>query len=257
MGRTYLDWIDDEDLETEVKRVIKSYKKSLLDNIQPKKFHSNVIDPFDVMFKTSIINQSTDEWINQELVRQTQKTLANAIGEFHQSLIGHCEGWEYLENDVSELDLRGEINGEIIYVELKNKHNTMNTSSRKTVFSKLLNAVDTLKADRAMLVEILPHKHPYPPKLWDYKPKGGIKNTDKRIQIVSGNFFYSFVTGYSEALRDLYQVLPQIIRLITSSEEDLSVGELNQELLLGQTDRQYDDIYGYFFSIAFSTDNSE
>jgi hypothetical protein len=40
-------------------------------------------------------------WVRQEKVRQSQKTLQNCIGNFHQSIIASFDGWEDLGTGMS------------------------------------------------------------------------------------------------------------------------------------------------------------
>ena len=61
-----------------------------------EKFDRNVIDPFAVLFEMAGFNLDNDAWLLNEKTRQAQKTLSNAIGSFHQKILGAIDGWQDL-----------------------------------------------------------------------------------------------------------------------------------------------------------------
>ena len=76
-----------------------------------------------------------------ELLRQSDKTINTKIGEFHQELLSKVNGWVDLGiGDETEVDLKKEDNS--IFIELKNKYNTVNSSSTKTCREKLENILE-------------------------------------------------------------------------------------------------------------------
>ncbi|WAM03686.1 Eco47II family restriction endonuclease [Mycoplasmopsis cynos] len=124
-----LKFIKQEDFENHVKKTIEEYGE-ILKKINLKKFNKNIIDPIKLLFDKNILNKTYKEIIELELTRQRDKSNNNAIGYFHQNIfkyINNCkvpkEGWDVVYED---------INSKIIYyIEMKNKHNTMNSSSRQ------------------------------------------------------------------------------------------------------------------------------
>ena len=86
----------------------------------------NTIDPFSAIFDAALKGVSADEWMTLELARQNQKSLQNAIGTFHQRLLGSVDGWEDQAAGGS-VDLRND--ARTVIAEVKNKYNTMNSSS--------------------------------------------------------------------------------------------------------------------------------
>ena len=75
------------------------------------------------------------------MARQQDKTINNKIGEFHQELLGKVDGWMDLGiGDETEIDLKKEDN--TVFIELKNKYNTMNSSSEKTCREKLEKVIE-------------------------------------------------------------------------------------------------------------------
>lgn len=265
-AQPYLSWISNDDLETVVTEIYTSFAGSVLTRETLKGLQQNIIDPFAFMLSATLSHQDIGDWLQDELVRQTQKTLGNAIGKFHQRLLGLCNGWKDLgTKDTSGLDLMGQTTIGISYAEIKNKYNTMNTSSRKTVFNKLKRAIDEYGADQAFLVEILPRGGKAYHQTWEYKEtKYSQANTDKRIQIISGDKFYALVTGHNNALEQLFFILPTVLSNIINSKDvprkiiKIDGEKIKQELQsqIQKNNLTYDEsfiaAYNYFYSISFT-----
>jgi hypothetical protein len=91
----YLSFISDQDLEQEVSLILKTATTAL--NKANTKFGKNVIDPFSVAFEMAGFNiKDVASWEVSEKNRQSQKTLSNAFGMFHQNILGHINGWKNL-----------------------------------------------------------------------------------------------------------------------------------------------------------------
>ena len=120
----YVEFVSDEDFLECVRKVVESYQT----------LDENVIDEFKTIFDVCVNQINFDEWLKFELTRQQDKTINNKIGEFHQELLGKVDGWVDLGmGDETEIDLKKEDN--TVFVELKNKYNTMNSSSEKRIFN--------------------------------------------------------------------------------------------------------------------------
>ena len=134
----YVEFVSDEDFLECVRKVVDSYQ-TLDENITPTSIlteSKNTIDEFKTIFDVCVNQISFDEWSKIELTRQQDKTINNKIGEFHQELLGKVNGWADLGvGDETEIDLKKEDN--TVFIELKNKYNTMNSSSEKTCREKL------------------------------------------------------------------------------------------------------------------------
>lgn len=114
-----------------------SYSKSLK-NIDLKYFNKNIIDPIKLCFDKGFYNKSFEDIIKMEINRQHDKTHNNSIGYFHQNMfkyIKNCEvpkkGWDIIYKSKSYN----------IYVEMKNKHDTMNSSSSQKTYIEMQNQI--------------------------------------------------------------------------------------------------------------------
>jgi hypothetical protein len=83
----YLKWIDDESLFAAIEHIYNTFKKAF-DNINLKKVNNNIVDPFLQVFDLSLTEgKSLETWLESEIKRQTQKTINNSIGDFHQKIL--------------------------------------------------------------------------------------------------------------------------------------------------------------------------
>lgn len=206
----YLKFISDENLCFAVVKVIQIIEKA--EHNAQIKLHKNVVDPFSALFHGITHSISYSEWIEQEKARQIQKTTQNAIGDFHQEILGAVAGWENLGTG-GGLDI---LNNKMkIIAELKNKFNTTKGNHKVEVY-------DSIKAKLKMpeyenyigyYVEIIPqgkrkYDKPFTPP--DNKTKKR-RPTKNKIRIIDGVSFYSMATGRENALQELFEVLPIII----------------------------------------------
>lgn len=216
-----IDFIKQEDFEAHVFATIQNYGK----NLQPidlKKFNSNIIDPIKMIFDKSIYNISWKELINNEIFRQRDKTNNNSIGYFHQRIfkyIKNCHvpengkegGWDVIYRNPNGIELPDGNIVHTIFVEMKNKHNTMNSSAASKTYIKMQNQL--LKNDdcACFLVEAIA------------KQSQNIKWTTtvdhekvshKFIRRVSLDQFYALVTGQPNAFYKICMKLPDTIEKI-------------------------------------------
>ncbi len=110
-----------------------------------------MIDPIKLTFDAKIYNKDIQTIIDQEISRQTDKSNTNHIGHFHQNIFKYFgNGWTVPTTgyDVINLDKH-------IFVEIKNKHNTMNSSSSQKTYMRMQDTL--LKNPQAicMLVEVI------------------------------------------------------------------------------------------------------
>ena len=203
----YVDFVSDEDFLECVKHVIDFY---LSDEYQEEpmtvlKESKNGIDAIKTIFDITVKQIGFDGWANKEMERQQDKTINNKIGEFHQELLGKVEGWVDLGvGDETEIDLKKEDN--TVFIELKNKHNTMNSSSTKTCREKLENVIEQYPDATAYWAYIISRKYRSENRVWKYQGR-----EDEKIRRISGDLLYEMITGDSNALEKVYEAIPKAI----------------------------------------------
>lgn len=203
----YVEFVSDEDFLECVKHVIDFY---LSDEYQEEpmtvlKESKNGIDAIKTIFDITVKQIGFDGWANKEMERQQDKTINNKIGEFHQELLGKVEGWVDLGvGDETEIDLKKEDN--TVFIELKNKHNTMNSSSTKTCREKLENVIEQYPDATAYWAYIISRKYRSENRVWKYQGR-----EDEKIRRISGDLLYEMITGDSNALEKVYEAIPKAI----------------------------------------------
>jgi len=200
MNRYNLDFISDEDLFAHVKQTVEKYRF----NIDLKKFNKNLIDPIKLTFDSKIYGKSLEETIELEIIRQMDKSNTNHIGYFHQNIFKYLgEDWEVPKQG---FDLVNE--KEKIYVEMKNKHNTMNSSSAQKTYIAMQNKILKGADITCMLVEVIAKKSQNIP--WKISINGE-QYVHDNIRRVSMDKFYHIVTGNADAFKSLCEVLPVVL----------------------------------------------
>ena len=88
----YLPWIADNELLDAVDALIKSSEKAY--SHAEERIQKNVIDPFSSIIIASTLNIKSSEDLNRIQASQSALSgMSNAIGTFHQSVLGSVEGW--------------------------------------------------------------------------------------------------------------------------------------------------------------------
>ena len=203
----YVEFVSDEDFLECVRKVVEAYQ-SLDETVSPTsilKESKNTIDEFKTIFDVCVNRISFDEWLKFELTRQQDKTINNKIGEFHQELLGKVDGWVDLEiGDKTETDLKKEDN--TVFIELKNKYNTMNSSSEKTCREKLEKVIEKYPDATAYWAYVISKNYKSEDRIWKYQQR-----EDERIRRISGDKLYAMITGDSQALEKTFNAIPKAI----------------------------------------------
>ncbi len=235
-----LDFISDEAIFNHVKSTVKQYRRS----INLSEFNKNIIDPIKLTFDSKIYGQTIRQTIESECIRQIDKSNNNCIGYFHQNLFKYAgNGWEVPANgDKGGFDVLNE--SQHIFVEMKNKHNTMNSASSQKTYIKMQGKI--LEDDKAtcMLVEIIAKKSQN--IKWTIKVDGNSRS-HKQIRRVSIDQFYDIVFGKKDAFFKLCKVLPVILDDVIAEDESAKL----KNTVYDELDKT--DFYKSLYLLAFKT----
>ncbi len=200
MNKYNLGFISDENIFKHVKETVESYRFE--SNL--KAFNKNLVDPIKMTFDSKIYGITIEEGIQNEVIRQVDKTNSNLIGYFHQNI------FKYISKDWTVpkkgFDIVNEKDN--IFVEIKNKHNTMNSGSAQKIYISMQNKLLQNSNATCMLVEVIAKKSQNSP--WVISVDSGQMRND-RIRRVSIDKFYEIVTGDKFAFKKLCEKLPIII----------------------------------------------
>lgn len=204
MAHQYVDFISDEHLLNCIQNLHSSYLKAK-NNISKKSFYSNKVDTIKLTFDAQFNGINQDDLIQSEILRQIDKSINNSIGTFHEQILGGINGYEI--GNLSGFDIKATDN--TLFADIKNKHNTMNSSSSEALFQKLARYADDYKKAKCYWVQILSkgsfNEH------W----KGEINGKEyshSRVFKISGDQFYALLSGQPNALFQLYKALPLAIK---------------------------------------------
>lgn len=232
-----LKFISDENLYKHVKETVTKYKFTL--NL--KEFNKNIIDPIKLTFDASVYGKTIEETIEAEVIRQMDKSNTNHIGYFHQNIFKYLgggwsvptEGFDVINEDQN------------VFVEMKNKHNTMNSSSAQKTYTKMQSKL--LRNDKAvcLLVEVMAKKSQ--DVSWSISLDKE-KISHKNIRRVSIDKFYERVTGEATAFKQLCDVLPSVIKDVIS---DLGIGTV-QNTVFAELQEIAPDTLESLYLLAFS-----
>lgn len=211
-----LDFISDDDLYQHTKNTILKYRF----DIDFKKLNANLLDPIKLTFDSAVYhgnydNMTLEQILEDEVRRQMDKSNTNHIGYFHQNIfnfIGKENGWTVpktgfdIENDEQK-----------IYVEMKNKHNTMNSSSSAKTYLRMQNKVLNEPNATCLLVEVIAKRSQN--IVWSCTIDKQ-KVSHNNIRRVSIDKFYEMVTNNQNAFAQTCRVLPKVIHDVLKNEQE-------------------------------------
>lgn len=223
MANKYVDFISDEHLLNCVSNLHKSYLKAK-NNVSKKSFYSNKVDTIKLTFDSKFNNIDEEDLIQSEILRQIDKSINNSIGTFHEQVLGGIKGFEV--GKLSGFDIKA--NDNTLFADIKNKHNTMNSSSSEALFQKLARYADDYKKAKCYWVQILAKNS------FNEHWKGEINGKEyshSRVFKISGDQFYALLSGQEDALFKLYKALPKAIDDYLKSSKSENIEKENSALV--------------------------
>ena len=238
-----LTFIEENAFKAHVTNTISTYNQSL-NSINLSGFNSNIVDPIKLLFDKSVFGKTFEEIIGLELHRQRDKSNTNAIGYFHQNMFRYmknCEvpsqGWDVIFDAGTHK----------VYVEMKNKHNTMNSSSSQKTYIQMQNQILNTPNDYCYLVEtIAPVSRNIP---WGCSVNGRHCETE-HIRRVSMDQFYKIVTGVNDAFFQMCMQLPITIEELISNN---AIATVKPDTVVDELRRKNPDTLKALYLLAFET----
>jgi hypothetical protein len=206
MNNYNLSFISNTDLFKHVQETVEKYRFT----IDLAEFNKNIIDPIKLTFDAKVYDKRIQEVVESEILRQLDKSNTNHIGYFHQNIfkyLGH--GWRVPDSGFDVIN-----DSRKIYVEMKNKHNTMNSSSSQKTYMRMQSVLINDPAATCMLVEVIANKSQN--VKWVISLDGE-REFHENIRRVSIDKFYEIVTGEPTAFKQLCEKLPTVIEDVISA----------------------------------------
>jgi hypothetical protein len=218
MKNKYVNFITDEHLLTCIGNLHNAYLKAK-NNITKKNFYSNKVDTIKLTFDSKFNDIDEENLIQSEILRQIDKSINNSIGTFHEQILGGIKGYE--AGNLSGYDIKATDN--TLFADIKNKHNTMNSSAAEALFQKLKRYADDYKQAKCYWVQILA-KGSFC-ELWSGDINGK-EYSHSRVYKISGDQFYALLSGQQDSMFQLYKALPSAIKdYLKSVEETEEIAE--------------------------------
>ncbi|MFI5504605.1 Eco47II family restriction endonuclease [Corynebacterium kutscheri] len=222
-----IDFFSDEVLENAVHRLMRRVDDALIRH-NP---HTNIIDPFAAIFEASLLKISLDEWFPTEVTRQLNKTLSNAVGDFHQDLLGRLPGWESTGTSGGYYDLKSTkpfgVNQQLAIAEVKNKYNTLNSGGKEKIYDNFQNlrALPEYKNHTFYLIEIIQRQ-----SSGDIEWQLSNRAARKDIRRIGAQQVYAETTGQGDAFFRLFNAVTRVLEekygFDQQSSQSISAAEL-------------------------------
>jgi len=220
MNNYNLGFISNENILKHVKETVEKYRFK----INLSDFNKNLIDPIKMTFDSKIYKESIEDRIENEVSRQIDKSNTNLIGYFHQNIFKYIsDDWSVPQHGFDIINESKEF-----FVEMKNKHNTMNSSSSQKTYMRMQHQISLKPNSTCYLVEVIAKNSQNIP--WQIS-LDGTSISNKKIRRISIDKFYEIVTNDKFAFKKLCESLPQIIDDAVSTVDDrLSTNTVLNEL---------------------------
>lgn len=203
----YVSFISDEDFERCVSNLYDSYVIAHK-AIDEAKFYGNKLDVIKLTFDKHFKNMTDEELLESEVIRQIDKSITNAIGTFHEEMLGSIEG--YVRGNLDGWDIKSK-NGNSLFADIKNKHNTMNSSATENLYQKLQGYAEENSEATCYWVQVISTKS------FDEQWSASFRGKDynhPRVRKISGDKFYALLSGVEDALYQIYNALPTVIDVV-------------------------------------------
>ena len=221
MTNQYVDFVSDEHFLKCVKWVCDAYLDPSL-KLDKTWLQRNGVDPFKMVFDMVVRNRNFESLMEQEKSRQYDKKSGGRIGDFHQKLLGGVKGWVDLGvGDESKVDLKKEDNS--IFIELKNKHNTVNSDSLNSVRQKLEKITKDFPNSIAYWAFVIEKNGTSGESEWIY-----LGDNNPKLKKIWGSKLYELITGKPDALEKTWTALPIAIKDILKDSKTISSSDMKE-----------------------------
>lgn len=221
MPNKYVDFVSDEHFLSCVKWVCDAYSDPSL-KVSKAQIQKNGIDPFKMVFDMVVRDRNFDSLMKHEEDRQYDKKSGGRIGDFHQKLLGGVSGWTDLGvGHDTKVDLKKDDN--TVFMELKNKYNTVNSDSLSAVRLKLKKITKDYPGSTAYWAYVIEKNGTSGESEWNY-----LGDNNPKLKKIWGSKLYELITGKKDALEKTWIALPIAIKDILKDSKMISSVDMKE-----------------------------
>ncbi|MGJ4116814.1 Eco47II family restriction endonuclease [Corynebacterium macclintockiae] len=224
-----IEWIAKEDVD----HIVRKSFAGAIRKLKSKKEKILQTDPTLVIALSSLLDLPYERVTRIADDVSVVKSLQNAIGNFHQEILGAVSGWKSTGSRGGVFDIYSEdkvalAGNRAVLAEVKMRYNTIKASDEAKTWDKLKDQVSSRGGGSqcvAYLIQIVPKtQEPY-----DRPWKVSGRNPLPYVRCVDGTTAYHLVTGVPNALSQLLHALPAVFKEIV---EDADSSEFDQTNLI-------------------------
>lgn len=201
-----LPWISFETLCN----IVEATFKGSIEKVQNP--NAGIIDPTLVVAYSSLTATPVEYTLKQMQQIASVKTMQNAIGAFHQKVLGSVDGWSDSGPqgggfDISSDDKVAAAGNRRVLMEIKMRWNTIKGSDQQNYHRNLAEMVKHFGGPKkavAYLAQIIPKGNRSYDEPWTVSGRTSVEH----VRVADGKTTYHLVTGYPTAIEDLLRVLP-------------------------------------------------
>lgn len=244
MGGTMdIDFITYDDFRRHVKDTLDEYRRNDR-SVDFDRFRNNDIDAVKLVFDQAADDDKWSNVIRNEIQRKRDKARNNTIGYFHQNIFryihdprGHCvckvfgngeTGYDLLvkfgkdhEYTIQDDNSKPPLKISNLYVEMKNKYNTMNNSAIKAEFEMMKSTLLKDSYAACAVVQVMP-KGDGADVMWTAQ-----RNGNHKIRLMGIRTLMELVTGEPDAFEKVCTALPTVLAEVSETTEEMEDNVLN------------------------------
>jgi len=199
-------------IRSELARLRNVYDEASAKYRSHESLQDQVMDPLTSCLHCAFGEMSFEEFLGLERARRIDKSMTNAIGQFHENVLASIPGWHHPKSGVDLICEEMKIAAEV-----KNKHNTANSGAARKIHDDLETFLRQREDYTAYFVTIIP-KNGKTNEPWSVSGK----STNKNIRVVDGVTFYDMATGEEGMLLWVYDRICEILKADDSLRDTIS-----------------------------------
>lgn len=175
------------------------------------------VEPTLAIVRSALTGVPLHDSAELDIAVSLTKTIQNAVGLFHQDVLGASRGWGTTGASGGVVDLKGkspilETSKQLLVAEVKMRFNTIKASDEKVMWDKLFDAAKVSEAASAYIFQIVPKSNEPYDRPWVVSGR----TSNERVRAADGVTAYHLVTGVPTALPELMDAMPYVMSQVVA-----------------------------------------